>query len=109
MSNLGPAPSRMTTKISPSLSPRSHLSSVRFDGCVPSGAIGPLPLASALWQKRQYFWNDACPALIEAGEEATGFFSFLASGLPPGVCADAEAPASATHASASSGISPVVT
>ena len=25
------------------------------DDCVPSGAIGPLPFASAPWQKRQFF------------------------------------------------------
>src|SRR6185436_13237316 len=87
MSNFGPAPSRMTTKISPSLPPRSHLSSVRFDGCVPSGAIGPLPFASALWQNRQFFAYSAWPALIDSGDDATGFFIFLASGLPPGVCA----------------------
>src|SRR6478609_3382743 len=87
ISNFGPAPSRMTMKISPSVDPRSHLSSVRFDGCVPSGAIGPLPLASAPWQKRQFFWNTPCPALIDSGDEATGFFIFLPSGLPPGFCA----------------------
>src|SRR5439155_1389241 len=84
MSNFGPAPSRMTTKISPSLSPRSHLASVRFDGCVPSGAIGPFPFASAPWQNRQFFWNEACPALIDSGDEAIGFFIFFASGFPPG-------------------------
>src|SRR6266480_6177640 len=84
MSNFGPAPSRMTAKISPSLSPRSHLASVRFDGCVPSGAIGPLPFASAPWQNRQFFWKVAWPALIDSGDEATGFFIFFASGLPPG-------------------------
>src|SRR6266850_40210 len=87
MSNFGPAPSRITAKISPSLDPRSHLSSVRLGGCVPSGAIGPSPLASAPWQKRQFFWNSACPALIDAGDEAIGFFNFWASGLPPGFCA----------------------
>src|SRR2546430_3926436 len=92
MSNFGPAPSRITRKISPSVEPRSHVSSVRFDGCVPSGAIGPLPCASAPWQKRQFFWNSACPALIDSGDEATGFLSFLPSGLPPGFCAaDADA------------------
>src|SRR5882672_366625 len=79
MSNFGPAPSRITAKISPSLDPRSHLSSVRLGGCVPSGAIGPSPLASAPWQKRQFFWNSACPALIDAGDEAIGFFNFRAA------------------------------
>src|SRR5438067_6659604 len=93
MSNFGPAPSRITMKISPSLEPRSHLSSVRFDGCVPSGAIGPSPCASAPWQKRQFFWKTACPALIDSGDDATGFLSFLPASLPPGFCA-AEADAS---------------
>src|SRR5262245_49621333 len=87
MSNFGPAPSRITTKISPSLSPRSHLASVRSDGWVPSGAIGPLPLAFAPWQNRQFFWNAAWPALIDSGDDVTGFFIFFASGLPPGFCA----------------------
>src|SRR5260370_14407210 len=100
MSNFGPAPSRMTRKISPSVDPRSHLSSVRFDGCVPSGAIGPLPLASAPWQKRQFFWNAACPALIDSGDEATRVFLFLPSGLPPGFCALAVTVISATQDSA---------
>src|SRR6185436_12187351 len=90
MSNFGPAPSLMTVKISPSLSPRSHLSSVRSDGCVPSGAIGPLPLASAPWQNRQFFRNAALPAAIEAGLDGTLFFSFFASALPPGFWAPAD-------------------
>src|SRR5581483_10990998 len=98
MSNLGPAPSLMTVKISPSLSPRSHFASVRSDGCVPCGAIGPLPLASAPWQNRQYFWKDAWPALIESGVAATGFLSFLASGLPPGFCAPSVTTAAAASA-----------
>src|SRR4029077_13716994 len=91
MSNFGPAPFWMTRKISPSVEPRSHLSSVRLDGCVPSGAIGPLPLASALWQKRQFFWKRACPALIDSGDEATRFFIFLPCSLPPRFCAEAGA------------------
>src|SRR5260221_2922874 len=95
MSNFGPAPSRITMKISPSVEPRSHLSSVRFDGCVPSGAIGPSPCASAPWQKRQFFWKIACPALIDSGDDVTGFLSFLPASLPPGFCA-AEAGASRT-------------
>src|SRR5580765_6833 len=104
MSNLGPAPLLMTRKISPSVEPRSHLSSVRSEGCVFSGAIGPLPFASAPWQKRQFFWNSACPALIDSGDVATGFFIFLPSGLPPGFCAPACAVITATQASASTGI-----
>src|SRR6478736_4302673 len=104
MSNFGPAPSRMTRKISPSVDPRSHLSSVRFDGCVPSGAIGPLPLASAPWQNRQFFWNAACPALIDSGDEATGFFIFLPSGLPPGFCAPADAVTQTAAATTSAGM-----
>src|SRR5437764_11867266 len=92
MSNFGPAPSRMTRKISPSVVPRSHFASVRSDGCVPSGAIGPLPFASAPWQKRQFFWNSAWPALIDSGDEATGFFIFLPASLPPGFCAATSAP-----------------
>src|SRR6185436_15417198 len=87
MSNFGPAPLLITAKISPSVEPRSHLSSVRSEGWVPSGAIGPLPLASAPWQKRQFFVNKAFPAAIEAGLDATGFFTFFASSLPPGFCA----------------------
>src|SRR5476651_453642 len=109
MSNLGPAPLLMTRKISPSVDPRSHLSSVRFDGCVPSGAIGPLPLASVPWQKRQFFWNAACPALIDSGDEATGFFIFLPSGLPPGFCAPTDTVMRATHESASTEITAVDT
>src|SRR6185436_3025772 len=97
MSNFGPAPSRMTAKISPSLPPRSHLSSVRSDGCVPSGAIGPLPFASAPWQKRQFFWNRAFPEAIDAALDATGFFIFFASALPPGFCAPAGNDANAIH------------
>src|SRR6185369_2581326 len=109
MSNFGPAPSRMTRKISPSVDPRSHLSSVRLDGCVPSGAIGPFPLASAPWQNRQFFWNAACPALIDSADEATGFFIFLPSALPPGFCAPAETDRSATQQSASAGTTAVDT
>src|SRR5262245_38981355 len=87
MSNFGPAPSRMTTKISPSLSPRSHVASVRSEGWVPSGALGPLPLALAPWQDRQFLGDVDWPALIGAGVEHAGFFIFFASGLPPGFCA----------------------
>src|ERR1019366_8120647 len=104
MSNFGPAPFWMTMKISPSVDPRSHLSSVRFEGCVPSGAIGPLPLASAPWQKRQFFWKVALPAAIESALDATGFFSFLPSGLPPGFCARADTATSARQAKASEGM-----
>src|SRR5438876_12027991 len=100
MSNFGPAPSRMTTKISPSLSPRSHLASVRSDGWVPSGAIGPLPLAFAPWQNRQFFWKVAWPALIDSGDEATGCFIFLASGLPPGFWAATAAVKNKAHVNA---------
>src|SRR6476619_610189 len=99
----------MTRKISPSVDPRSHLSSVRFEGWVPSGAIGPFPLASALWQNLQFFWNAACPALIDSGDEATGFFIFLPSGLPPGFCARIVTLASATQDNASAGIRAVDT
>src|SRR5436190_24396294 len=87
MSIFGPAPSRMTRKISPSVDPRSHFASVRSDGCVPCGAIGPLPFASAPWQKRQFFVNAALPAAIDAAVGLTGFFILAASGLPPGFCA----------------------
>src|SRR4029077_5237549 len=82
MSNFGPAPSRMTAKISPSVDPRSHFASVRSDGCVSFGAIGPLPFASAPWQKRQFLMNAAFPAAIDSAFDATGFFIFAASGLP---------------------------
>src|SRR3954465_2799335 len=109
MSNFGPAPFWMTRKISPSVDPRSHLSSVRFDGCVPSGAIGPLPLALQPWQNRQFFWNPARPALIDSGDEATGFFIFLPSGLPPGFWAPTITVASATKDSANAGIRAVDT
>src|SRR5437773_8441547 len=88
MSNFGPAPLAMTRKISPSVSPRSHLASVRSDGCVSFGAIGPLPFASAPWQKRQFFWKSALPASTDSLLDAIGFFIFLPSGLPPGFCAD---------------------
>src|SRR3954454_2053974 len=82
MSNFGPAPSRMTAKISPSVEPRSHLASVRLDGWVSLGAIGPSPLASAPWQNRQFFANAALPAATDSALAATGFFSLAASGLP---------------------------
>src|SRR5215472_5585743 len=91
MSNFGPAPSRMTRKISPSVDPRSHFASVRSDGCVPSGAIGPLPFASGPWQNRQFFWKSALPAAIDSGVLGTGFFIFLPASLPPGFCASATA------------------
>src|SRR5262245_27563735 len=99
MSNFGPAPSLMTRKISPSVDPRSHFASVRSGGCVSFGAIGPFPFASALWQNLQYLAYDAAPALIESGDDATGFFSFLPASLPPGSCADAERPTSTPNAS----------
>src|SRR5262245_40668516 len=88
MSNFGPAPSRMTAKISPSLLPRSHFASVQSEGCVSFGALGPLPLASAPWQKRQFFVNAALPAAMDSALDATGFFIFAASGFP---CASADA------------------
>ena len=65
----------------------------------PSGAIGPSPFAFAPWQKRQFFWNAACPALIDSGDAATGFFIFFASAFPPGFCA--LAPGRTTMAKAS--------
>src|SRR5581483_4932943 len=104
MSNFGPAPSRMTRKISPSVDPRSHLASVRSEGCVPSGAIGPLPFASGPWQNRQFFWKIALPAATDSGVAGTGFFIFLPSALPPGFCARA----TAAHAHTSTPISPLV-
>src|SRR3954452_20645399 len=94
MSNFGPAPSRMTAKISPSLAPRSHLASVRSGGWVSFGAIGPLPLASAPWQKRQFFANSALPAATDSALAATGFFIFAASEFP---CAAARAASAAKH------------
>src|SRR4029077_15374732 len=107
MSNFGPAPLLMTRKISPSVDPRSHLSSVRLDGCVPSGAIGPFPLASVPWQKRQFFVNSAFPAAIDSGLEATGFFIALPAAPPPGSWAPADAVMRATHAIANAGMRPV--
>src|SRR3954468_2805394 len=109
ISNFGPAPSEMTLKISPSVDPRSHLSSVRFDGCVSFGAMGPSPFASAPWQKRQFFWKSAPPALIDSGDDATGFFNFFPSGLPPGFCAPAVTVIRATQESASAGMRAVDT
>src|SRR3954469_8494371 len=109
ISNFGPAPSEITLKISPSVEPRSHLSSVRFDGCVSLGAIGPSPLASAPWQKRQFFWNSAAPALIDSGDDATGFFIFLPSGLPPGFCAPTVTVIRAAQDSTNAGIRTVDT
>src|SRR4029453_14915496 len=96
MSNFGPAPSLMTMKSSPSVDPRSHVASVRSEGCVSFGAIGPLPLASVPWQNLQYLPKDAAPALIESGDDATGFLIFLPSGLPPGFCALADRATSET-------------
>ena len=81
MSNFGPAPSRITTKISPSVDPRSHFSSVRSDGCVPSGAIGPLPFASVPWQKRQFFVYAALPAAIDVAFDATGNAAAMSAGF----------------------------
>src|SRR5262249_20720098 len=83
MSNFGPAPSRMTAKISPSVEPRSHFASVRSGGWVSFGAMGPLPFASFPWQKRQFFVYVAFPAAIDSGVGFTGFFIFAAS-EPPG-------------------------
>src|SRR5262247_809905 len=97
MSNFGPAPSLITRKISPSVDPRSHFASVRSGGCVSFGAIGPFPFASALWQNLQYLPNAAAPALIDSGDDATGFFNFFPASLPPGSCAEAERPTSTTH------------
>src|SRR5262245_34249343 len=82
ISNLGPAPSRRTTKISPSVEPRVHSASVRLDGFDPFGADGPSPIPSAPWQKRQYFWYAAFPAETEAAVAATGFFILRPSALP---------------------------
>ena len=47
----GPAPSTITLKISPSVEPCTHVASVRSGGWESFGARGPLPFASALWQK----------------------------------------------------------
>src|SRR5579859_8040659 len=102
MTNFGPAPSRMTAKISPSLEPRSHFASVRFGGCESFGAIGPSPLASAPWQNRQFFVNAALPAAIDSAFDGTGFLTFAASGLP---CA---APIVA-HANTNAGINAIHT
>src|SRR5262245_10537048 len=71
-------------KSSPSVDPRSHLASVRSEGWVSFGAIGPFPFASAPWQNRQFFVNAAWPAATESADEGTGFLSFFPSSLPPG-------------------------
>src|SRR5262249_52351164 len=94
MSHFGPARYRMTAKISPSVDPRSHFASVRSGGCVSFGAIGPLPFASAPWQKRQFFAKSALPAAIDSALDATGFFNFAASGFP---CAAARAARATTN------------
>src|SRR5207302_3513371 len=67
------------------------------------------PFASAPWQKLQVFWNCACPALIESGDDGTGFFKFLPAALPPGFCANAEAARSAESATAETDMSAVAT
>src|SRR6185295_16621388 len=84
--DFSPSPFCTTRKISPSVSPCAHVSSVRLGGCESFGASGPSPLASAPWQKEQYFLNEAAPAVTEAAVAATGFFIFFGSGPTPEVC-----------------------
>ena len=81
MSNFGPAPSRMTAKF--------RRRSIRDPTCRRSdstvrafGRHRAVALASVPWQNRQFFVYSALPAAIDAGFDATGFFSFLASALP---------------------------
>src|SRR6478752_1351190 len=91
MSYFGGAPFWMIQKISPSLDPRVHSLSVRFDGFIVFGAIVLSPAPVLPWQKRQYFWNSTLPASIAAGDEGTAAFMFLASAGtaagPAGACA----------------------
>ena len=57
ISELPPTPFEMMVKISPSVDPYSHLSSVRFGGLGFFGASGPSPRAFAPWQCRHALWN----------------------------------------------------
>src|SRR5688500_2034180 len=92
----------MTQKISPSLDPRVHVVSVRFEGFMFFGAIVLSPAPVLPWQKRQYFANSGLPASIAAGDDGNGALIFLASAGTSfggaGVCAIADAPTVATQA-----------
>ena len=73
-------------KISPSLEPWSHLSSVRSGGCVAAPILDDRDhdptlgvLAVAAGAERLYFFF---PAAIDSGVAATGFLIFAASGSP---------------------------
>src|SRR5829696_2974474 len=69
----------MTQKISPSLEPRVHSASVRFEGFMVLGAMALSPAPVLPWQKRQYLANSTLPASIAAGDEANATFVFFAS------------------------------
>src|SRR5215217_2238513 len=69
----------MIQKISPSLEPRVHSASVRFDGFIVFGAIALSPAPVLPWQTRQYFATSTLPASIAAGDEGNAAFIFLAS------------------------------
>src|SRR6187397_3741077 len=78
MSYFGGAPFWMIQKISPSLDPRVHSLSVRFEGFMVLGAMVLSPAPVLPWQKRQYFVNSCLPASIAAGDEGTAAFIVLA-------------------------------
>src|SRR5918997_450075 len=83
ISELPPMPFEMMVKISPSLDPYSHLSSVRSDGLGLLGASGPSPLAVPPWQCRHAFMYPCRPFRMESAVGLTGFLSAAALGLPP--------------------------
>src|SRR5215204_1287 len=79
ISYFGGAPFWMTQKISPSLEPRVHSASVRFEGFMVFGAMVLSPAPVLPWQKRQYLVNSPLPASTAAGVEGNAAFIFLAS------------------------------
>src|SRR5688572_4014399 len=69
----------MIQKISPSLEPRVHSASVKFDGFMFFGAMALSAAPVLPWQKRQYFAKRTFPDSIAAGDEGNAAFIFLAS------------------------------
>src|SRR5258706_7190521 len=77
----GGTPFLIVVKISPSVAPWSHFSSVRLLVTVEPIASPPLPLAR--WHTAQYFSKLCFPAASESVVAGVGLVSLAASGLPP--------------------------
>ena len=83
---VGGTPFLMTVKISPSVEPWSHASSVRSGGCFPpcswmiemTTPAFTAPWALLPWQPAQLASYALLPAAIDSGVAATGFFSAAA-------------------------------